>query len=304
MQSKRLLLPAVLIAGLFQLSACKTTEVLDNLGGLQVGGFTLTESRIGAIKTTAAAAEKAFTDLTPEQEYYIGRAVAASLLNQYRPYANDEANRYLNLLGRSLASFSDLPETFGGYHFLILDDDGINAFAAPGGLILVSRGLLRCCPDEDALAAVLAHEIGHVQLRHGLQAIKKSRYTNLFTVVAAEGAKQAAGQDLARLTSIFEDSIRDVTATLVNSGYSRAFEREADRAAVAILDRAGYDPHALVIMLTQMERRLRPGGLDFARTHPDPAERIAEIKPLLPHAVSAAGREARQPRFALALAGI
>jgi len=278
--------------------------VLDGLGAIQIGGFSLSESQVGAIKKTAGAAEKAFSDLTPEQEYYIGRAVAASLLHQYRPYANEPANHYLNLLGRSLALFSDLPETFGGYHFLILDDDGINAFAAPGGLILVSRGLLRCCRDEDQLAAVLAHEIGHVQLRHGLQAIRKSRFTTLFSILATEGAKQAVGAELAQLTTIFEDSIHDVTATLVNSGYSRAFEREADRAAVTILTRTGYDPQALTAMLAEMKQRLKPGGLDFAKTHPDPDERIAEIIPLLPPAVEATGRNARQQRFRQAMAGI
>lgn len=230
--------------------------------------------------------------------------MAASLLHQYRPYANESANHYLNLMGRSLAVFSDLPETFGGYHFVILDDDGINAFAAPGGLILVSRGLLRCCRDEDQLVAVLAHEIGHIQLRHGLQAIRKSRFTTLFSILATEGAKQAVGAELAQLTTLFEDSIHDVTATLVNSGYSRAFEREADRAAVTILTRTGYEPRALTAMLAEMKKRLKPGGLDFAKTHPDPDERIAEVIPLLPPAAEAAGRNARQQRFRQAMAGI
>ena len=93
----------------------------------------------------------------------------------------------------TLSKTSDLPETFGGYHFLILDSDEINAFAAPGGFIFVTRGLLRCCKHEDAAAAVLAHEIGHVELRHGLQAIKKSRITTALTTLGIAGVKTFGG---------------------------------------------------------------------------------------------------------------
>ncbi|MFZ5776168.1 MAG: M48 family metalloprotease [Thermodesulfobacteriota bacterium] len=279
-------------------------DVLDSIGGVNVGGVNIRGDQIRAVTKTVRAVDKAFTDITPEQEYYIGRAVAATLLGRYRAHPDPQANLYLNTIGQTLARFSDLPETFGGYHFQILDDDSINAFAAPGGLILVSRGLLRCCPDEDAVAAVLAHEIGHIQQRHGLQAIRQSRYTDLFTTVAAEGAKQFAGREVAQLTTIFEGSIHDITATLVNSGYSRAAESEADAAAVRILTQAGYDPGALVSMLTQMKQRLRPEGLDFAKTHPDPADRIAEITPLLGDPPQTNGRQLRQPRFARALATI
>jgi beta-barrel assembly-enhancing protease len=86
-----------------------------------------------------------------------------------------------------------MPETFGGYHFLILDSDEINAFAAPGGLIFVTRGMLRCCDSEDAVAAVLAHEVGHVQHQHGIQTIRKPALTSAFTILAAEGAGPWAG---------------------------------------------------------------------------------------------------------------
>ena len=150
----------------------------------------LSDSEADSVKRGAQAVEKTFQDLTPEQEYYIGRAVAAQVFQSYPPLDKPKANNYLNLLGQSLAVFSDRPETFGGYHFLLLDSDEINAFAAPGGLILVTRGMLRCCENEDELAAVLAHEICHVELKHGLSAIKQSRLTSAFTIIAAESAKQ------------------------------------------------------------------------------------------------------------------
>jgi predicted Zn-dependent protease len=247
---------------------------------------------------------KAFTDITPEQEYYVGRAVGATLLGKYHPRTDPQTVQYLNLVGQSLARVSDMPETYGGYHFVLLEDDGINAFAAPGGLIFVSRGMLRCCQDEDTLAAVLAHEIAHIQLKHGLQAIKTNRLTSAFSIMATEGAKQAGGPQLAQLTGIFEDSIHDVTATLVNSGYSRAFEREADGAALVILGRAGYDQRALVAMLGEMKQRLNPQGLDFAKTHPDPADRIAELEPLLGEAQAPAGMALRRQRFKSILGSI
>ncbi len=124
--------------------------------------------------------------------------------------------------------------------------------------------MTRCC--EDALAGVLAHEIGHVQLRHGLQAIKKSRITSALTTLALQGAKTFGGEKLGQVTEAFEGSISDITQTLIRTGYSRAAERQADEAAVAILTRVGYDPNALVEMLNVMEKRLRPGILDFAST--------------------------------------
>jgi predicted Zn-dependent protease len=250
---------------------------------------------------SAPAVQKSFEDITPEQEYYIGRAVGATILTRYSPYTEPGPTEYLNLLGRTLALASDRPETFGGYHFLILDSEEINAFAAPGGLIFVSRGLLACADSEDTVASILAHEISHVVEQHGLQAIKKSRVTSALTSVAIASAQTAGSDELAKLTTVFEDSIGDITATLVNSGYSRAFEKEADLMAVEILKRVGYDPNALVRMLEVMEKRLKPGGPDFAKTHPEPKVRIGEIRKVLAEAPATPPQVERQARYQAAL---
>jgi len=244
---------------------------------LRIPGGVINSGQADSIVRGAKAIGKTFQDITPEQEYYIGRAVAATILQSYRPYPDEEANRYLNVLGQSLAQASDRPETFGGYHFLILDTEEINAFAAPGGLILITRGMLRLCRDEDQVAAVLAHEIGHIKGRHGLRAIRTSRLTTAFTVLAAEGAKNFGGSQVAQLTEAFEGSVSDVTATLTNSGYSRELEREADQEAVAILTRIGYDPGALSSMLQEMDKRMVRSGPGFAKTHPDPKDRVQAI---------------------------
>jgi len=244
--------------------------------------------------------EKTWQDLTPEQEYYIGRAVAAQVLQNYRPLDLPSANEYLNVLGQSLAIFSDRPETFGGYHFLLLDTDEINAFAAPGGLILVSRGMIRCCQNEDELAAVLAHEIAHVEKKHGLAAIKQGRLTSAFTIVASESAKQMGGEELASLTREFEGSVGDVVMTLTTSGYSRKQEAAADAAAVKILRRAGYPEAAMLTMLERMDQRLASaGGLGFAKTHPSARERAEAVREIIQGATPAS-EPARQQRFAAA----
>lgn len=284
------------------ISGCQTMEAITDIGaslGQSVG--IITESQAESISKSSKAVARSFEDFTPEQEYYIGRTVGAVIINKYKPYDDERVNAYINLLGQTLAKASDLPETFNGYHFLILDSDEINALAAPGGLIFITRGMLRCCRDEDAVAAVLAHEIGHVQFKHGLQAIKKSRITSALVILGTEGAKTFGGKDLANLTATFEGSISDITSTLVNNGYSRNFERQADVAAVTILKRVGYDPNGLVNMLKVMEKKLKPGGPDFAKTHPSPESRIADIQKHIGKFAKVQEPKVRQKRFLAAL---
>jgi beta-barrel assembly-enhancing protease len=264
----------------------------------------ITPQQAAGIAKTAAAVEKTQEEITPSQEYYIGRTVGAVITNKYKVYQNARATEYLNEMGQTIATVSDLPETFGGYHFLILDSDEINAFAAPGGLIFVTRGLLRCCKSEDAAAAVLAHEIGHVEHRHGLNAIKKSRITTAVTTGLLEAGKSLTNAQVAELTNVFEGSIHDITSTLINSGYSRAFEKQADLGAVQILKRAGYDPQGLIDMLQTMETNLKPGGLDFAKTHPAPEIRIKSIHEAFGSFRPVDEHLKRQARFKQDLAGI
>lgn len=288
----------ILILGGILPAGCKTLESLGEVGGAigQATG-TMTEEQAESLGRATKAVAKTFADITPEQEYYIGRAVGATILKSYKPYDNPKLNRYLNLLGQTMAQASDKPETFGGYHFLALDTDEINAFAAPGGLIFVSRGMIRLCDNEDDLAAVLAHEVGHVQNLHGLKAIKQGRLTSALTILAAEGAKSFGGKELAELTDTFEDSIGDITSTLMNSGYARSAEHEADEAAVTIIKRVGYNPYGLIEMLENMNRELKPGGGGFADTHPDPEDRIADIKKMLGRTSPVSINKARQQRF-------
>lgn len=268
------------------------------------GSGVITEEQAESVNRSSEALEKTFEDITPEQEYFIGRAVAANILHNYTPVDNADANQYLNLLGQTLAMASDFPETFGGYHFLLLDSAEINAFAAPGGLILLTRGLLQCCKSEDALAAVLAHEIAHVQNKDGLRAIKRSRLTVALATVSVEAARNVGNERVQELASQFEAGIDDVVQTLVNKGYARSQEHAADADALILLRRVGYDPHALDAMLAEMDQRLAQGGPGFAKTHPSPEDRRIQIRGPLAGAPRNALAAARQERFVEAMRGL
>jgi predicted Zn-dependent protease len=271
-----LCLPLIVI---LTLASCQTMESATTMAtAIGQGAGIISGSQAESIRKTGAAVSRSAEEFTPEQEYYIGRSVGAVVLSKSRAYENNQVNQYVNVLGQTLAQASDLPVIFGGYHFLVLNSDEINAFATPSGLIFVTRGLLRCCLNEDALAAVLAHEIGHIQLRHGMQAIQKARVTEALTTIAAEGAKTFGSKEVAALTQTFGGTITDITNTMINKGYARSSEYEADKAAVALLRRVGYNPNGLVEMLSAMKKNLKAGGLDFAKTHPAPDDRIAEIQ--------------------------
>ncbi len=284
------------------LSGCKTLDTIAKSGpSFNFGDMNINTK---ALAKKSLVVTNSFKDITPEQEYYIGRSVSALILQRYAPYDHAPANRYINVMGQMLAQASDCPETYGGYHFLIQDSDEINAFAAPGGFVFLTRGLLRCCPQEDAVAAVLAHEIGHVQFKHGMRAIKQSRISSVLTSLAITGAKDYGDQDLAKLTRTFEQSISDITNTLIVNGYSRSFENQADLAAISILKRTGYNPNGLVTMLIQMKNRLQPGREDFVKTHPSPDSRLADIQKEIGNYPAVESPRARQIRFKTALGEI
>ncbi len=302
---KKGLLASLFLFCLAMLAACQTMETATTLAtAVGQGAGVISPSQADSIRKTAKAVSRSAEEFTPEQEYYIGRSVGAVVLGKYPAYDQSALNAYLNLIGQTLAQASDLPAIFGGYHFLALNSNEINAFATPSGLVFVTRGLLRCCRNEDALAAVLAHEIGHIQLRHGMEAIEKARVTEALTTIAVEGAKNLGSRQLASLTNTFGGAITDITGTLITKGYSRSSEYGADQAAVKLLRRVGYDPNGLVEMLTVMKQNLKAGGLDFAKTHPAPEDRVKEIQNqgLAYKAISAPA--SRQARFVKALGSL
>jgi predicted Zn-dependent protease len=292
---------AMLSLTVVSLVGCST--VAEVATGIGQGAGVLTPQQAASINKSAQAIEKTFQDITPEQEYYIGRSVAATVLTTYKPFDEKKANDYLNVLGQTLSQFSTKPETFGGYHFLLLNTDEINAFSAPGGLVMISRGMVRLCKNEDELAAVLAHEIGHVENQHGLRAIKKGRLTSALTTLAMEAGKNLGGSELAQITEAFEGSITDITSTMMNSGYARTTEFQADKGAIDILKKSGYDPAALIGMLDEMQKRWVPNGPGFGHTHPEPSVRIAELRKMIGRETMASAPSIRLHRFQEAMGG-
>jgi len=226
------------------------------------------------IEKTGKALRKGFSDLSDEEEYYIGRAVAAKILSQYRPVEDGARTEYINTLGQALSRFSPRPQTFAGYHFMLISSPEINAFAAPGGFIFITTGLYSRLKSEEQLAAVLAHEISHVTLKHGLSAIKTANLTQAFSLIGAEAMKEYGARDLAQLTAAFEDSINDIVNQLVVNGYSRGQEYDADAEAMRLAWKAGYDPAGLTGFLSTLNSISGGGGAGFFKTHPPAADRL------------------------------
>ena len=245
-----------------------------DFGGMLKKGWQKRE----AITKTAKAMRKGFTEITDKEEYYIGRAVAARILKSYKLVNDKNKTAYLNRAGVALARYSARPELYGGYHFALIESNELNAFAAPGGFIFITTGLYRSVKNEEELAAVLAHEISHVTLKHGLGAIKSSRLTEAFTVLGTEAAKEYAPGDVGKLVSIFEGTIDDIVEKLVISGYSKSQEYDADKEAIMILRRIGYAPVGLVASLENISGQTGKEKAGFFKTHPPAKSRIKKIK--------------------------
>jgi predicted Zn-dependent protease len=225
----------------------------------------------------AAQASRAIDD---SEEYYVGRAVGARILAQQSLRQDPELNRYVNEVGQTVARKSTRPQTFKGYHFAVLDTSEPNAFACPGGLVFITRGLLQTCENEDELAAALAHEVAHVANKDGINSISQARWTEVLTAMGTEAARQYAGA-AGSLVSLFEGSIDDVFKTIVVNGYSRAAEEAADAAAVRTLRQAGYDPAAVASLLDKMMAKEKGAAGGMFKTHPPTADRLAKVKALV-----------------------
>lgn len=217
--------------------------------------------------------------LSDEEEYYLGRSVAATILSKYRPYQDRALTAYVNKIATALANLSDRPETFIGYHVMVLDTPEINAVSAPGGFIFLSKGFVKILPDEDALAAVIAHELAHVVKAHGVNAISEANLTNAFVLLGKDTAAAQTSGIANQLTSVFGDSVSDITNTLLVNGYSRSQEYEADEYAAELLKRAGYKTEALVTALTALEKAQKNGSTGgWMSTHPEAEDRIEEAE--------------------------
>lgn len=264
----------------------------------------INENTINAAKKSGAAISKALEQITPEQEYYIGRAVAAQLLAQNKPYKNTKLQTYLNKICNAIVLNSDKPELYLGYRVMVLNSKEINAFATPGGHIMLTKGLVECADSEDALAAVIAHEVAHIQLQHAVKAIRSSRTQDALSEMSQVAATIASNANITSLAAAFDEGANEVVETLVNSGYSKQQEFDADTKAMTLLYDAGYDPKGLIAMLEVLAEKQPKVTGGFNSTHPAPKTRIAKAKVSLMKFKPNTTQENRIERYAAIMSGI
>jgi len=219
--------------------------------------------------------------ITPDQEYYIGRAVAAKIVSTYTILEDEDLTKYLNLVGNIVAVNSDHPDLPGGYHFGILDTKDINAFACPGGIVFVTKGLIDTLDNEDELAAVLAHEIAHINNRDGISSIEDSRKSGVLSTILLEPFRFAASLTplhLAGFSGAFIQSVDSVVDTVSVNGYDKSDEFKADDDALNYLQRAAYNPVSLVDYQKKVLEHYNSVESEQHSTHPGLAERIQKLE--------------------------
>lgn len=272
----------VLSAGvIFLMTSCVSSDFSD-IG--QVGEFMETtgiseiSSVTSAVATNLQTIGKAAEGISPEVEYYIGRSVAATILEEYKVYKNQKVYDYLNKICTTLAVNSDKPYLYKGYYIAVLDSDEINAISTPGGHILISKGLLKCATSEDALAGVIAHELSHIQLGHSTDVINTERGLDVLTsslaVMLAAKGDDFTKEDVKNLN----DTSDSIARKLLRSGFSQVQEFEADSNALKIMNNSGYNTYALLDMLQEIKKNATHSGKGWEKTHPDPNLRIVEAK--------------------------
>jgi beta-barrel assembly-enhancing protease len=225
---------------------------------------------------------------SPEEEARIGQQIAGNLLGAAPLVRDDGLQRYVNRVGRWVALQSERPDL--SWHFGVIESDDLNAFAAPGGYVFLTKGLYQKLKNEAELAGVLGHEIGHVIRKHHLKLLQKSQG------IAALGG--FLGKKLKNENDVVQNLIGN-GAEVVARGLDKDAEYEADRIGVVLSARAGYDAYALPAVLAEIGHVAKTDksvSLLF-KTHPHPEERLGQLSEAvgdkldaLPEGQSGAGR--------------
>ena len=222
-------------------------------------------------------------DLTfsEEEEWKLGEDVSLKIRQRFGVVQDAGVHKYVMLAGMVMAQQSERPKL--PWTFIVLDTDGVNAFASPGGFVHITRGALGLIANEAELAAVLGHEIAHVTRKHTINAIRKNNAIKL-------GSDQAGGR--AALIAAAANAVYD---NIIENAYDRGDELDADKIAVEITQKAGYKPSTLGDFLNRLAERNNSqkerNGL-FA-SHPETKERITKIGQLAASAKAAALVEGR-----------
>ncbi len=202
------------------------------------------------------------------EEVAVGRQIAGNLLGAAALVKDKALQKYVNQVGRWVANQSERPDL--AWHFGVIDSPDLNAFAAPGGYIFVTKGLYKLLKNEAELAGVLAHEVGHVVRKHHYKVIQQAKVIDFGSKLLAE----KAGSDNQLIQQLIGSG-----AEIVARSLDKRAEYEADRMGVVLAARAGYDQYGLVEVLQQMGHY---SGEDDSvkllfKTHPHPDERLSSL---------------------------
>ena len=238
--------------------------------------LTINNVDVGRIVRGAKNARDVLIDFNEEQEIALGQSVASNLLGAAPLLQNPQVQRYVNQVGRWVAAQSERPGL--PWTFAVMDVPEINAFASPGGYIVLTRGMLQHVHSEAELAAVLAHEIAHVLQKHHLQAIRKAAGANLTGDLISLGVEKKKGGD-----PILLKLAATGTELYVRGGLDKSDELEADRMAIILSTRAGYDPYGLpAVLQTLLGMNPADSGLSLLlRTHPSLNQRLGALDHML-----------------------
>ena len=225
---------------------------------------------LSACSTNPATGRNQFSLMGPQQEASIGASEHQKIIQQFGVYNDPALQRYVTEIGNRIVPYTENPNQ--RYTFTLLDSDMVNAFALPGGYVYVTRGLLALANSEAELAAVIAHEIGHVTGRHSAERYSRGVVTGLgAAVLGAAIENPQIGKAL------------NTGADLYLRSYSRGQENEADALGIRYTYRAGYDPFGMARFLQsmQMESQFqstvtgKQSPPAFLSTHPDTGDRVA-----------------------------
>ncbi|HMC76645.1 MAG TPA: M48 family metalloprotease [Vicinamibacterales bacterium] len=234
----------------------------------QLGGL----GKIKSIGDKAVDAKGKYDDynVTEKEERQLGEQVSLKLRDHFGVYQNAEVTKYVALVGTAAAQASKSPTL--DWQFIVLDTDGVNAYAAPGGIVHITRGLLGLLKSEAELAGVLGHEITHITNHHTVDAIKQAKGISIGADVASSGAG-ARDQFIAAMTAKAFNNIFE-------GQFSQSDESHADQIGIQLANKLGYAPSGMADVLKKIEDRnaSRQDRNGFFSSHPAIKERIANIE--------------------------
>ncbi len=205
---------------------------------------------LSACAINPATGQANIVTMSEKRELEIGAEEHAKVMQSMALLTDDELNAYVNEVGQRLAAVSDRPDL--DFKFTIIDSPEINAFALPGGYVYINRGLLAYLNSEAELAAVLGHEIGHITARHAVQQQSRGSLARVASGVGGVVAAVATG------SGYIGSQIMDVGSLWAQaglSGFGREHELEADTLGAEYLLRAGYNPQAVITVVTVLKNQ-------------------------------------------------